>query len=818
MRTDRLVSTSVDALVQDVRYAARGLLRSPGFAALTVLCLALGIGVNSAVFSIADNVSLRPLPFDEPDRLVALYSTQPSAGINTARVSYLDFRDWKEQARSYADLGAYSYRSLSITEGVESERFQAAAVTSNLFALLGVQPIVGRPFTPDDDRAGARPVVMLSHGLWQRRYAGDPSIVGRELVVNGTARTVIGIMPPRFHFPQVAQLWIPVVPLEAASSRRDRTLLPCGRLAPGASVASASLELGELAGQLARMHREDDGWSARAVPLRDELMPLSLQVATTAMMGAVLLVLVIACANVANLLLARATGRQREIAVRTALGAGRVRLVRQLLTESVLLGVLSAPLGLVIAYAGLEAMMAAVPPAVMIPYYVDWSVNPRVIVFTTAMTVVTGLLFGLAPALQAARASLAATLKDGGRGTGGSRARNRLRNTLVVVEVALSLMLLVGASLFVRSFLNIQNADAGLDTAPLMTLRMLMPESRYQTAEAMTARANDVVRRVEALPGVAAAFASNLVPLAGGGGTAAIVAEGAAVEAGKEPRANFFATAGHVVETLGQTVLSGRDFTDAEAATHSGAALVNEAMARRMWPGRSDIVGRRFRFAADPADEWRTVIGVVSDFQPLILRDKTIVEPLAILPYPYHALPDTGLTIRVTGIPPASITPAVRNAIGQSDPLLAVFDARTGDENREGRSWSSLLLSWMFSIFGAAALFLAGIGIYGVLSYSVAQRTQEFGVRVALGATRRSILALVVAQGGRLAAVGIVLGSAGAFMVTRLVRALLYNVTPTDPVSFGGMALVLAAVTVLAGCVPAGRATSVDPILALRAD
>jgi putative ABC transport system permease protein len=805
-------------LVQDVRYAARGLLRSPGFAALTVLCLALGIGVNSAVFSIADNTSLQPLPFEAPERLVALYSTQlPGAG-DRSRVSYQDFRDWQEQARSYSHLAAYSYRSLSITEGVESERFQGSLVTWNLFPLLGVHPVHGRHFTADDDRPGAPPVVMLSHGLWARRYAADESIVGRVLVVNGTAHTVIGVMPPRFQFPQIAQLWVPVVPLEYAGSRRDRALIPVGRLAPAASIVSASGELAEVAAQLARTYREDDGWSARASPLRDELMPLSLQVATTAMMGAVLLVLVIACANVANLLLARATVRQREIAVRKALGAGQWRLVRQLLTESLLLSTLSAPLGLLVAYAGLEALMAAVPPTVMIPYYVEWTVNTRVVVFTTAVTVLTGVLFGLAPAWQSARGVLAAALKDGGRGAGGSRARNRLRSVLVVVEVALSLMLLVGASLFVRSFLNIQNADAGLDTTPLMTVRMFLAGERYDTPEAITARVDDVVRRIEALPGVTAVFASNLVPLAGGGGNAGIIAEGMSVEQGKEPRAIFFATTAHAVETLGQTLLSGRDLTGVEATTRSGAALVNQALARRFWPDRDDIVGRRFRFAADPPDEWFTVIGVVSDFQPLILRDKAIVEPLAILPFPYQALRDSGLTIRVAGIPPASITPSVRNAIGLSDPTLAVFDARTGDENRDGRFWSALFLSWMFSIFGAAALFLAAIGIYGVLSYSVAQRTQEFGVRVALGATRQSILALVVAQGVRLAVVGIVLGSAGAFAVTRLVQALLYNVTPTDPISFVGMALVLAGVTVLAGCVPAGRATSVDPILALRAD
>ena len=808
----------MDALLQDARSAVRGVVASPGFTLLTVLCLALGIGVNSTVFSIVDNVSLAPLPFDDAEHLVVLYSTQPSSNVERGAVAYQDHRDWKEQARSFTDVAAHAYRSLSITEGVESERFQGSAVTWNLFSMLGEHPVLGRDFTEQDDRPGASPVVLLSDGLWRRRYAADPSTVGRTLVVNGTAHTVIGVMRPAFQFPQVSELWVPLVPLEHASPRGARTVHPVARLAPEATIESASREIADIAGRLARVHRENESWSGRAAPLRDQLMPVQLQLATTAMLGAVSLVLAVACANVANLLLARATGRQREIAIRTALGAGTWRLVRQFLTESVLLGLLSAPLGLLIAYAGTTSIMRAVPPTVMIPYYVDWDINPRVMVYTVVVSAMTGLLFGLAPAVQAGRANLAATLKDGSRGAGGSRARSRLRAVLVVAEVALSLMLLVGASMFVRSVINIYSADAGINTRSLMTLRLFMAGDEYATPAAMTARVDDVVRRVEALPGVAAAFASNLVPYAGGGGNAGIVPEGMTVEAGKEPRVGFFATTARALDTLDQTVLAGRDFTDAEASTRSGAAIVNRALANRAWPGRSDIVGRRFRFASDPPNEWFTVIGVVSDFQPLILRDKESVEPLAILPFPYQPMRDTGLTIRVAGIPPASITSSVRQAIGQSDPLLALFDLRTGEENREGRLWAPLFLSWMFSIFGAAALFLAAIGIYGVLSYSVAQRTQEFGVRIAMGASRRSILALVLTQGTRLAAVGIAVGSAGALVITRLVRTLLYNVTSTDPISFAGTAVVLAVITVLAGCVPAGRATRVDPIVALRGD
>jgi putative ABC transport system permease protein len=624
-------------------------------------------------------------------------------------------------------------------------------------------------------------------------------------------------MPTRFAFPQVGQLWVPLVPRYHATPRAERTLIPVGRLAADASVQSASAELADIAARLAREHRENDGWTAATRPLRDELMPRQLRIAATAMLGAVSLVLLIACTNVANLLLARATGRQREMAVRLSLGATRGRLLRQLLTESALLGLLSTPLGLAIAYAGLTYMMAAVPPTVIVPYYIEWTVNQRVVLYTVLASLATALVFGLAPAYQAGRASVVAALKDGSRGAGTGRSRNRLRNTLVVAEVALSAVLLVAASLFVRSAVNISRADVGIETAQLMTLRLSMAGDRYATPVGIAAQMNDVVRRIEALPGVASAAVSNLTPFAGGASTGGVVADGAAVEAGREPQAIHFGTTAHGLRTLGQTLIAGRDFTDTEASTLSGTAIVNQALAQRLWPDQRDVIGRRFRFAANPEQPF-TVVGLVSDFQPLAVRDKDIVQPVAILPLPHRAARDLGVTIRVAGIAPASITPAARDAIGQSDPSLALFNVRTADEHRHGRIWASQLLSWMFSIFGLVALLLAAIGIYGVLSYSIAQRTQEFGVRMALGATRGNIVTLVVGQAARLAAVGIAIGAAAAFAVTRFVQSILYNVTPGDAIGYAGTALLLIAAVALAGCYPALRATRVDPIEALRAD
>jgi putative ABC transport system permease protein len=808
----------MEAFVQDLRYAVRGLIRSPGFAALTILCLALGIGVNSTIFSVIDTVAIRPLPFRDPGTLVALHGTSAANGVTRGAVSYLDFRDWQEQTRAFATLAGLSGRSLTVTDRDESERFLGAIVTWNLFPMLGIDPILGRQFSEEDDRPGAPPVVMLSHGVWERKFLADRSIVGKSITVNAVSRTVVGVMPERFQFPQLAQLWLPLTPLEYNAPRSTRSLLVLARLKESVSFEEARRDITDVAGRLSSAYRENDGWSATAITLRDELMPSDVQLMVTTMMGAVSLVLLIACANVANLLLARATARQREIAVRTAIGAGRGRIVRQLLTESVLIGLASAPLGIALAYIGLQWLTASVPPEGQLPYYVDWDMNWRVVMYTGIVAVVTGFVFGLAPALHAADADLFRSLKDGGRGSGGSVRRNRMRNTLVVVEIALSLILLVGASLFVRSFLNLQGAGGDVDTTKLMTLRFFMTGDQYVTEESRVRRVEDILRRVETVSGVEAAFASNLVPLSGGGAVAAVEPEGMLVEAGKEPNIDYIAATPHLLRTLGVTLLAGRDFTEAEGAGRSRVAVVNRALARYLWPNRADVLGLRFRFVGGADREWITVIGLIGDFHLYSVRARTFAT-MAFVSYPYQAQPNTGLTIRVApGVPPASITAAVRDELRQSDPFLPLFNVRTGEENRLISFWQDRLFGWMFSIFGAVALLLAAIGIYGVLSYSVAQRTQEIGVRVALGASRQSVFTLILGQAARLAGAGILLGGVGAALVTPLVGRILYNVTPTDPLSFAGTAIFLALVAVLAGYFPARRATAVDPIVALRAE
>jgi putative ABC transport system permease protein len=806
--------------VQDLRFAVRILVKSPGFTLVAVLCLALGIGANTTIFSVVNAVLLRPFPYADPDRIVALDGTQPANDVRRGGVSYLDYRDLREQSRSFSQIAAYDNRSLAFSGSVgeEPERVLGAGISAGLFAILGEKPALGRNFREDEDRPGAPPVLLLSHDLWVRRFNGDRTILGRSVTVNGLPRTVVGVMAPRFKFPYQQLAWIPLTPLVHEEKRNDRGLDVLARLAPGVTFGQADSEVKAVAGRLAALYPEtNEGRGARLLPLRDELASDEMQLIILTMMGAVACVLLIACANVANLLLARATARQREIAVRAAFGAGRGRIVRQLLTESLLIALAGAVLGIAFGHFGIRWMEAAIPASNQSPYWMQFTIDGKVLLFILSLAVLTGLLFGLAPALQAGQADLNSTLKEGGRGAGGSVARNRLRSILVIAEVALALVLLVLAALFSRSFLALQNSDGGLRTAHLMTMRFYLTGEPYKEDGAKVRRVEDVVQRLEAIPGIEAVGVSNNIPLSGGGDGDAILIDGKAFERGHEPEIFFAGVTAHFFRTLGAPLLQGRGFTDREGSERSGLAVVNRTFVKRLFPGDRDrVVGRRFRLKNGEAGKWLTIIGVVRDYSNGDVNQP--VMPSAYLPYPYQAVASNGLTLRTTSAAPAEVTASVRAALRAADANIPLYDVYTLEELRQQGYWEYRLFGGMFSVFGAIALFLAAIGVYGVLSYSVSQRVREIGVRVALGARREDVLRLVVGQGVRLALAGVALGVLLALGATRVISSILWGVSASDPLSFAGIALLLTAVAALASYAPASRAMAIDPLEALRSE
>jgi putative ABC transport system permease protein len=800
--------------LQNLRYAVRSLALDRGVTVIVILCLALGIGINATLFSVIDGVLIQSLPFAEADRLVVLNETFERGGVREAGVSYQNLQDWKRQTTAFSSIAATSGRSITLSDGAEPERYSGATVTWDLFSMLGVPPALGRHFNQEDDRAGAEPVVILSDDVWIRRYNGDRGIIGRAVTLNGRPHTVVGVMPPTFSFPENQKVWIPLAPIAEKEPRTSRYLFTFGRMKPGVDLARARADVASLAATTAAQYpATNEGWSAIARPMPDEFIPDDVRLVLLTMMGAVTLVLLIACANVANLMLARASGRQREFSVRAALGAGRARMVKQLLTECVLLGLASAPLGIAIAYFGVWLLDGAVPPG-DVPYYIHWQISGRVIAYTIAISALTGLVFGLAPALQAGRLNIQEVLRDGARGSGQSGRRARLRNALVIAEVALSLVLLIGASLFVRSYLNMQSASPGFDTSRLLTLRFYMTGDEYEVEERKSQRVEDIVRRIEGLPGVQSAFASNFIPLDAGGGGGNVIVDGRPAAKGEEPFISFVGVTPHLQKTMGLALLKGRDFTDAEGASRTAVSVINNTMAKKLWPD-TDPVGGRFRLVDTEPAEWFTVIGVAPDIQQYQMDDDTPPQSMAYVPYPHSVAANTGVVVR-TAVDPASLTAAVRSEIRAADPGLAIFNVRTMEDLRRSGFWQFRLFGFMFGIFGAAALFLAGIGVYGVLSFSVSQRTQEMGVRIALGAQRANVLRLVVRQGVTLAMIGVLVGMVGAFGITRVIASLLYNVTPTDPVSFGGVAIFLTVIAFLASYLPARRAMSVDPVVALR--
>ncbi|HSS47505.1 MAG TPA: ABC transporter permease [Thermoanaerobaculia bacterium] len=805
----------MNALISDLRFAVRVLLKSPGFAVVAVLCLAIGIGANTTIFSVVNAILLRPFPFADPDRIVGVHEVQPKIDVDRGNLSYLDYRDLGEQTSSFVQVAAYTGHSVTFSDSDQPERVTGEAVSASLFPLLGVKPALGRVFRADEDQPGAPGVVLLSDEIWKRRYNSDPAIVGKTLMINAAAHTVVGVMPPRFGFPELELAWIPLAPFVHDEPRGIRSLSVLARLKPGSSLEQGQAEVKGLVERLATQYPgSHKGWSGSVLPLRQELAPRDLRLMVLTMMGAVICVLLIACSNVANLLLARATVRQREIAVRAAFGAGRVRLLRQLLTESVVIGLLGGGLGIFFAVWGLRWMELAIPADKQPPYWVQFTIDGPVLVFTLVIAVVTGLFFGLAPALQALKTDLHETLKEGGRGAGGSVRRNRLRSALVVIQVAFSLLLLIGASLFVRSFLKLQDEKGGLRTEHVMTMRVYLAAGRYAKDEDITLKVQDVVQRLEAIPGVEAVSASNNIPLEFGGDDDVIQVEGKEFPPGEEPSIFYAAATPHLFQAIDLKLTRGRVFTEAEGYQRSGVAVVNNLFVQKFWPGQ-DPLGRRFRFKNAKNPDWIRVIGVSPDFKNGNVNNKA--TPAAYLPYAYGATNNTGLTIR-TRFDPLQVVAPARLAIRAADPAMPIFDVYTLEQVRQTGYWQFRLFGGMFSVFGAIALFLAAIGLYGVLTYSVSQRVREIGVRVALGAQGGDVLRLVIRQGMVLALAGIGAGLVLSFGATRILASILFDTSPTDLVSFSAISALLTAIAAFASYLPARKALGVDPLESLRGE
>jgi len=801
-------------MLVSLRHAVRAIVAQKAFAAVVVVCLGTGIGVNATIFSVVDGVLIQPFPYTEPNRLTVLDTMHRESGTFSSWFSFLDLRDWQSQATTLSAIEGSRRLSVALVDGGEPERYRGAAISWNLFPMLGVRPALGRPFGPGDDVPGAPDVVLLSDPVWTNRYHGDPAVLGRQVQINGRPYEIVGVMPPDFQFPEVQELWVPLAPLSADAPRNARDIEVFARLAPGVTLAQADEEARAIAARLAAAFpATNDGWSAQVRTLRDEFIPTDVSLVLWLMMGAATLVLLIACSNVANLLLARATTRRREISVRAALGAGRGRIIRQLLTESAVFGAISIPLGLAIAYVGTQLLTAAMPPD-QVPYYIRWRIDWRSVTYAVTASIVTAVAFGLVPAFQATSGNLHDELKEGTRGNSGKR--SIVRNILVVSQVALAIVSLVGAALFVRTFANLDDYDIGFDAAPLMTFRTFMAGEAYQDPDARGRTVRTLVDQLESLPGVEAVFASNMVPLDGGGDGGWLQIDGQAFEEGREPYTELIGVTPGFLRTMGVSVSAGEDFTAAQGWARTPVAIINTTLATRYFPETSPV-GRRIRVTRSGVDEWLTIVGVVGDIKRDRIDPDDRPELVVYVPYPYQQTESTGFTVRVAG-DPGAITPLLRQQVRTLDADLPLFSMMTMDARRRLNFWQYGIFGWVFSVIGGIALLLAAIGVYGILSYNVSQRTREMGVRLALGASAGSVQALIMRQGILLTVAGVVLGLGVAAVATQQATALLYNVAPIDPLSYTLVAAFLVAVAVFASWMPARRAMRVDPMVALRTE
>ena len=803
----------------DVRYALRNIKKKPLFCSVVILTLALGIGANTAIFTVVNGVLLQPLPYPHPERLMMVWMHNPRQGFDKDVGSYPNFADWRSGSRSFERMSAYVGSSMTLTGSGDPAQIRGARVTPEFFETMGVAPLRGRAFESADGQAGGERVALLSHGLWVRRFGADASIVGRSIVLDGLPHEVIGIMPESFTHPVDAELWTPLAPvgeLQALfDTRGSYWLTMIGRLAPGVTPVAAQSEMDAIAGRLEKDYPSNAGIGIRLVPLHEELVgdvkrPLLI------LLGAVGLVLLIACANVANLLLIRAASRQRELAIRAALGANRGRLVQQLLTESVVFGLLGGASGLILAAVSVDLLPKLAPAG--LPRLSDIALDRGVLAYAAGASVLTSLLFGLAPALHASRPHWGRDLKEGGRTGAAGRRGGRVRSALAVSELAIALPLLVGAGLLVRSFIALHNEDPGFATRGVLALRLRLPAEGYGEPERITTFYDQLVERLGALPGVQSAAAGSSLLLSRLPASAGINIEGRPplpANARNLPVPYDSVTPGYFA-TLQIPLRKGRMFTSADGAQSQQVVMVNETFVRRFFPGE-DPLGRRVTFGdpSQPGTRWQTIVGVVADTK----RGGFDREPWAETYFPMSQAPNPqAIALLRTGGDPVSLVAAAQAAVWSIDRDQAIASIRTVPELLAQREMNRRFTAMLLGMFASVALVLAIVGTYGVIAHGTAQRTQEIGIRMALGADPPTILRMVLAGGLRIAAAGLALGVIGALALTRVLSGLLFGVGARDPLTFVVVPATLFVVALAACMIPARRAMRVEPVIALRGD
>ncbi|HSB10528.1 MAG TPA: ABC transporter permease [Blastocatellia bacterium] len=793
----------METLLQDLRYAIRTLVKRPGFTAVVVITLALGIGANTAIFSVVNGVVLQPLPFKDSDRLVAVMEFNPKSFNEPIGASFPDFKDWAEHNQVFQHIAAFMGQSLALIGEDQPLRVSGQSVSADFFQMLKVEPLLGRTFQAEEEKPGKGRVVVLSHGFWQRQFGGDPGIVGRNLTLDGSSYTVVGVMPAGFRFLRDVELWTPLdVPAVLQRMRGARFLQVVARLKPETSLDQARAGMSTLAQQLENDYgQSNSGWGVSVVSLHEKVVG-DVKQGLLVLLAAVGFVLLVACANVANLLLTRGAARQKEIAIRVALGAGRRRMIRHLLTESIFLSLVGGGFGLLLSLWGIDALRALSPAN--LPRIEEIGINLTVLGFTLIVSLLTGLLFGLAPVRQTSRVDLLEALKEGAGSS--TRSRRLLRGALVVSEIAFSLILLVGTGLLGRSLLAMLSVDRGFQTENLMTMELALPQYKYRQEPQQSAFFRQLLDRVETLPGVRSAALTSVLPLSSNNSKNAFTVEGR--ESADTEWANLRVISPDYFRAMAIPLLNGRPFSSGDASGAPDVVIVNELMATRFWPGQ-DPVGKRILFG----DSGPTIVGVVGNIKHSGLGAE--LEPEMYVPFLQQPVRSMVLVARAESAPTSLVGP-LRELVQSLDKDQPVDNFRTMESVVSSSVAQPRFLTIILSVFATLALALAAVGVYGVVAFSVTQRTQEMGIRLALGAQPPDIVRLVLREGLSLALIGVATGLLGSLAITRVISGMLYQVSATDPITFTSISLLLTGVALAASFIPARRAMRVDPMVALR--